>query len=519
MKFLIIIFLLTCGVFCAAADYSRTGKTDCSPSDFAMKKNHTDSSDIWKPSSNTSKKDLRALLLARFNEQTGLNHLSKIPWFRYHVQGWPRGVTLNFAFMREKDVLAIYRHLNEITWTPVQSGEERTITYADGSFETLTCTVASMCYKINWHQDRDDNLQEAEEEDYKRDELNEAVTQPTIVTTDDDIFELVSLNHHLPTSPYDQQVTVTDNHNALTLKAQRESVLKRFKQKEDHTPPSEFPTTTTTRMTLRPKRKSVFTFEDDTSDTNETCDTNDTSDTKTQKSQASEFVLNIDDAVNHRIKCQEMDTLIKSIASKQLKSPLNDHLSYYEIQNWPQFCSLNFKHWDQQALDDIKAALPTLIFKESDRINARKDSFRAVKENRTKMSVVLLNHFRAQVENQDIPHIPWSQCHVLGWPPGVSIYCSYWKATDMQAIYRNLRLISWQKVQAGEIWTVFYSDGSSEPINRISSNRSKKPKRLEMFEDDSDIDVVASTNQSESTDTSCTFDLDNIDDNFSLFDD
>lgn len=552
---------------------------------------------------NDRKSELKALLLARFKAQTGLENITKIQWRSHNLRGWPAGVSLSPALWRFKDVSAIFNQLDAITWEPLLENEDRTITYSDGKVETINAR------KKNAKRKQSDEAAE-NEMDNETNEQNNKHFEYDIDDLDFTSIDYTSSFDSFPVSPesfaslYDcsEKTSFTSSSENNDFDTRRAYLLERLKtiartqlglssvnsfkafeiegwpefvslqsfywdeqaikdlndsidslvfrkkteneRKEKRPSPKQrilallletlrnqmgdqsiqfipwkflnikgWPPGVSlvgTEWTasdmlaifhhlneitwerrslnedrtviysngickiLQPKRSSLFdaiNFED------ETLIDEDDNDEGT-------IILDAIDAEEHLQKCKEMNARVRSIAGNQLKTNSGKELNHYEIENWPPFISLKFEHWDQQALAELEAVLPTLIFK-------RKQTNSGVsnrKTNKIKLSALLLEKFQLQQGiKRGITIIPWQRYHVHGWPRDVPVYCNFWSEREILFIYRNIQIISWQPVLPDEIRTVFYSDGTCKLLHKTTNKYIKNgSKRLKIADNDAD---------------------------------
>lgn len=80
---------------------------------------------------------INALLLAKLKSQNVgvLESCTKLHWCKYHLKGWPEGVSdhSNSLKFKRPEMLAIRRGIDTIRFIPISKGEERTITYTNGN--------------------------------------------------------------------------------------------------------------------------------------------------------------------------------------------------------------------------------------------------------------------------------------------------------------------------------------------------------------------------------------------------
>lgn len=158
----------------------------------------------------------------------------------------------------------------------------------------------------------------------------------------------------------------------------------------------------------------------------------------------------------------------------------------YEIENWPEFVPFSIRLWDRQAYQDLKSALPNLIFKPKQLIVTRRSrntkifiSNRMI--NRSKLAAKLLDLFNEQTNSRS-KCIKWQLYNIINWPVGVSLHMNHFSAIEVLTVFRHLDRIRFVKVAEGETRTVTYADGTvlnAENLEnwRLKYNRNRNIKR------------------------------------------
>lgn len=232
--------------------------------------------------------------------------------------------------------------------------------------------------------------------------------------------------------------------------------------------------------------------------------------------------------LDFKMTCLELSREIKALAMSQLGlsgSASNINYSDYEILNWPQFVPFHFKNWDEQAVEDLRAALPSLLFKPFTSARRRGSTpsdasmeFRIM--NRRKLLDKLVILFNQQTGLR-VGRVPWCQYHLKNWPVGVGLRADRWNASEVLAVYRHIDRIRFVKIIGDEVRTITYTDGKyiavdarHNPINphdnrprrrrlpnlrrRRSRNNYYSDQESEFVESESENDIVANSESSDS---------------------
>lgn len=153
----------------------------------------------------------------------------------------------------------------------------------------------------------------------------------------------------------------------------------------------------------------------------------------------------------------------------------------FEIQNWPEFIPRNRSYWDVEALETIREALPTFIFKKTEKVTTNPDSCRRRNENtldRVKLVKLLRERYFEQVTDTGRKKaMNWSKYHIKGWPINVHFDSSRWSCVDVMNIYRQLKKIQFIPIKPGENRSITYSDGHVEESvakEKVSRNSLKR---------------------------------------------
>lgn len=173
----------------------------------------------------------------------------------------------------------------------------------------------------------------------------------------------------------------------------------------------------------------------------------------------------------------EMESRIKERIKNQLGVEKVKSLGHYDIEGWPLFVQFKRQFWDAQALQDLKAALDRLVFKEKQTVETTVTGTQGVKrinERKQELFRLLLDRFRDYTGHYTSSKIKWSMFHVKGWPSGVSFLSTAWSNTDLLAVYHHLNDITWEPVMEGEERTITYTDGTIERFTRHIRKRSSK---------------------------------------------
>lgn len=172
---------------------------------------------------------------------------------------------------------------------------------------------------------------------------------------------------------------------------------------------------------------------------------------------------------------------IIALAKRQLRlggSISSFDFDNYEIDNWPDFVPFCIRLWDKQAYDDLRSALPSLIFKPKKPVITKRSGNIKVfipnrMINRSKLADKLLELFNEQTYSRS-QFIKWSSYHLINWPVGVSLHMNHFSAIEVLAVYRHLDRIRFVKVAKGETRTVTYTDGTVVNASELEDWKSKR---------------------------------------------
>lgn len=202
------------------------------------------------------------------------------------------------------------------------------------------------------------------------------------------------------------------------------------------------------------------------------CNTSASNNARSSSSNLKEDELWSRDSFHQR--CLNLSNEIKDFAMKQLglegkRKQIN--YSDYNITNWPVLVPFRFKYWDEQAVADLRAALPTMIFVKRLGTEYLFSSDRYARDkNRRLILDMFLESFRKQTQKYTSSYIKWSQYHLKGWPRNVKLESSYWNCYEIMTLYRQLDNIKFVPVLPGQARVITYSDGGLEMAN----NRKRK---------------------------------------------
>ena len=183
--------------------------------------------------------------------------------------------------------------------------------------------------------------------------------------------------------------------------------------------------------------------------------------------------------------CLALKNLINLHAKNQLgldERSTKFDFNHYKIENWPEFVPLIPSLWDEKAYNDIKEALPTLVFKPKEPVITRRSSNEKVLVrnriiNRSKLASKLLNLFNEQTRKNS-PFIQWRYYHLIDWPVGVSLHVNHLSAIEVLVVSRHLDRIKFVKVLQGETRTVTFTDGTVCNASDLACRRSNYKKGL-----------------------------------------
>lgn len=218
--------------------------------------------------------------------------------------------------------------------------------------------------------------------------------------------------------------------------------------------------------------------------------------------------------------CLELNKEIKEFAMNQLG--LEGSYSYvnfsdYEIKNWPDFVPFHCKNWDEQAVKDLRVALPNLIFKPRPFSGRKPFASDNSMEFRTMNRRKLLDKLVVLFNNQTglgIKRVPWVQYHLRDWPLGVSFRADHWRSPEVLALSRHLDRIKFVKIEGNERRTVTYTDGTCAEIRgqnhqaylldgqpRPLNRRKRASRRRHVSTDESDFESSDSEMELASSDS------------------
>ena len=104
-------------------------------------------------------------IVAIFNAQTGKAG-KRVEWTRYHLEGWPRGVSLRSDRFNSSEILKLSRCLHKIKFIPIVGNERRRISYIDDD-ESNDDNIAS-------NDDKDENSEiTVDDQDTSNDDTDE----------------------------------------------------------------------------------------------------------------------------------------------------------------------------------------------------------------------------------------------------------------------------------------------------------------------------------------------------------
>lgn len=195
-------------------------------------------------------------------------------------------------------------------------------------------------------------------------------------------------------------------------------------------------------------------------------------------------------------KCSNLNNEIKDFAMNQLGLKGNRsefHFTNYNITNWPKFVPMRYINWDEQALVDLKAALPTMIFVkrlDTEILKSSKYYTMAREKNRRMLLDMFLESFRRQTQIKNTSYIMWSRYHLIGWPPNVKQQPDRWNGSEMLVLYRNLDNIKFEPILRGQKPTVSYADVDLE------TSKSRKRKFRTDLDSKDEVDDTNADNKS-----------------------
>lgn len=217
------------------------------------------------------------------------------------------------------------------------------------------------------------------------------------------------------------------------------------------------------------------------------------------------------EAIEFKAHCPEACTGLRheiiALAKRQLR--LGGSTSFfdfdnYEIENWPEFVPSCIRLWDKKAYDDLRSALPSLIFKPKSPVITKRSGNTKVfipnrMINRSKLSVKLLESFNEQTNSRS-QIIKWLSYHIINWPVGVSLHVNHFSAIEVLTVYRHLDRIRFVKVAKGETRTVTYTDGTVVNASELKNRKSKrKLKRKRAEKDESETETEAEAEEYETS--------------------
>ena len=201
--------------------------------------------------------------------------------------------------------------------------------------------------------------------------------------------------------------------------------------------------------------------------------------------------------------CLSLSQDIKRFAMNQLglvgsHSCIN--FSDYNIENWPVFVPFHCKNWDEQAVKDLRTALPTLIFKPKIFIGTRPKAsdnsmeFRIM--NCRKLLDKMIELFNEQT-GLKVRRVPWSQYHLRGWPVGVSVRADRWTSPEVLAIYRHLDRIKFVQIIGNRIRNVTFTDGTTANVDDLNQSIAVKNRRKRKAHHSDDESEQESTHENQ----------------------
>lgn len=180
--------------------------------------------------------------------------------------------------------------------------------------------------------------------------------------------------------------------------------------------------------------------------------------------------------------CNKLACEIRNCAIQQLNLDTTHwlNLAEYEIENWPLFVSVHPKGWDRQAYKDLRAALPSMIFKEA-QITTNSNTFAEnnSKKAKEKLSEKILKIFQEQTGSKSTA-VKYSFYNIVGWPVGIDRRVDTMTFPEILAVSRALDSIKILPIgENDQTRYIIYSDGSREDFPVTS--RGKFPKLKSKF--------------------------------------
>ena len=170
---------------------------------------------------------------------------------------------------------------------------------------------------------------------------------------------------------------------------------------------------------------------------------------------------------------------------KKIKNFNGAFYKKFDVENWPKSVPFHSNTWDQQKINDIRAALPGMIFTEKSSCEKKSSNSTYYSISAGPLIKTLTQIYRRQIGDKS-PKIQWTKCHLKGWPKGV-ISCQsknrVWTKTEVLEISRCLDKICFIPMLKGEIRTVTYIDGTCEIADVIDSYITGNKRKFDYIND------------------------------------